>query len=135
MQALQLRVARKTLVAGGVAAFELRSPDGVELPAFTAGAHVDVFLRDGLVRVTPDGHSAPIDAALPDRWLLHVGLDRVSGQLWVGTQDGAARLGRDDHEILRLGAELPNPCVHVVAAVPEGTWLGTEDGTLFLPRR
>jgi len=50
MQTLQLRVARKSMEAGGVAAFELRSPDGVELPAFTAGAHVDVFLRDGLVR-------------------------------------------------------------------------------------
>ena len=100
------------------------APDG--------GAYV-ATLRDGLVRVTPDGHSVPIDAALSDRWLLHVGLDRLTGQLWVGTQDGAARLGRD-HDILRLGAELPNPCVHVVAALPEGTWLGTEDGTLFLPR-
>jgi len=40
-----------------------------------------------------------------------------------------------DRDILRLAAELPNPCVHAVAALPEGTWLGTEGGTLFFPGR
>ncbi|WP_322469613.1 PDR/VanB family oxidoreductase [Hydrogenophaga sp. SNF1] len=50
MQALRLRVARKSREAAGVAAFELRSLDGSALPPFTAGAHVDVLLREGLVR-------------------------------------------------------------------------------------
>ena len=36
--------------AADVIGIELRSPDGAELPAFTAGAHVDLHLPGGLVR-------------------------------------------------------------------------------------
>jgi vanillate O-demethylase ferredoxin subunit len=47
---LELRVARKTLEAEGIAGFELVSASGGELPAFSAGAHLDVHLPGGLVR-------------------------------------------------------------------------------------
>lgn len=33
-----------------IRAYELRRPDGTELPAFTAGAHIDVHLPNGLVQ-------------------------------------------------------------------------------------
>ncbi|HUP07713.1 MAG TPA: PDR/VanB family oxidoreductase [Caldimonas sp.] len=36
--------------ARGISAFELRAPDGRELPAFTAGAHVDLHLPNGMNR-------------------------------------------------------------------------------------
>jgi vanillate O-demethylase ferredoxin subunit len=47
---LEVRVARKTLEAEGIASFELVGVQGGELPAFTAGAHLDVHLPGGLVR-------------------------------------------------------------------------------------
>lgn len=39
-----------TLEAVGILSFELRPVDGVPLPAFTAGAHVDLHLAGGVVR-------------------------------------------------------------------------------------
>ena len=47
---LRVRVARKTVEAQGICSFELIAADGSELPAFDAGAHIDVHLGDGLVR-------------------------------------------------------------------------------------
>ncbi len=47
---LKLRVENKRLCAEGIAAFELVAADGGALPPFTAGAHVDVFLPNGLIR-------------------------------------------------------------------------------------
>ncbi|OAJ51851.1 flavodoxin reductase [Paraburkholderia ginsengiterrae] len=47
---LTVRVAKKTIEADGVCAFELIDPRGRKLPPFAAGAHIDVFLGDGLVR-------------------------------------------------------------------------------------
>jgi vanillate O-demethylase ferredoxin subunit len=47
---LDVRVARKTAEAEGIAAFELVGADGRELPAFTAGSHIDVHLPGGLLR-------------------------------------------------------------------------------------
>jgi len=47
---LRLRVARKTAEADGVCAFELVHPAAKKLPRFSAGAHIDVHLDDGLVR-------------------------------------------------------------------------------------
>ena len=46
---LRVRVARKWQAAEGVAGFELASVD-TPLPAFQAGAHIDVHLPNGLVR-------------------------------------------------------------------------------------
>lgn len=47
---LQVRVARKHIEAVDICSLELVSADGTELPAFTAGAHIDVHLPGGLVR-------------------------------------------------------------------------------------
>lgn len=47
---LKLRVNAVTDVAEGIKTFDLRSVDGQALPAFSAGAHVDVSLPNGLVR-------------------------------------------------------------------------------------
>jgi vanillate O-demethylase ferredoxin subunit len=47
---LSVRVARKTTAAQDICVFDLVSADGATLPAFTAGAHVDVHLPGGLVR-------------------------------------------------------------------------------------
>ena len=38
----KLLVTRKEAVADGIYLFELRNPDGAELPAFTPGSHLTV---------------------------------------------------------------------------------------------
>ena len=45
-----LHVARRTEIARGIHAFELRNTDGAPLPAFTPGAHVTVRTPGGLLR-------------------------------------------------------------------------------------
>ena len=45
-----LRVTRKQLVAKDITLFELASPDGQALPAFTAGAHITVETPSGVRR-------------------------------------------------------------------------------------
>jgi len=47
---LPVRVARKTAEAQDIAGFELVAADGAALPAFSAGAHIDVHLPRGLLR-------------------------------------------------------------------------------------
>lgn len=47
---LSVRVARKANEALDIQSFELVDPQGAALPAFTAGAHIDVFLPNGLIR-------------------------------------------------------------------------------------
>jgi ferredoxin-NADP reductase/uncharacterized iron-regulated membrane protein len=47
---LTVRVARRREEAQGVCSFELVHPRGRRLPEFSAGAHIDVRLRPGLVR-------------------------------------------------------------------------------------
>src|ERR1700756_1329080 len=47
---LDVKVLRKRVEAEGIASFELASPDGERLPPFSAGAHIDVFLPNGMVR-------------------------------------------------------------------------------------
>ncbi|WLI04501.1 PDR/VanB family oxidoreductase [Pseudomonas sp. FP597] len=47
---LEVRVSRKVVEADGVCSFELTPTAGIELPAFTAGAHVDVYVAPGLIR-------------------------------------------------------------------------------------
>jgi ferredoxin-NADP reductase len=47
---LTLRVDRRTTGAEGVVVLDLRSPDGTELPAWAAGAHLDLRLPGGLTR-------------------------------------------------------------------------------------
>jgi ferredoxin-NADP reductase len=47
---LRLRVDRRTTGAEGVVVLDLRRPDGADLPAWSAGAHIDLRLPDGLTR-------------------------------------------------------------------------------------
>ncbi|MGN6232471.1 MAG: PDR/VanB family oxidoreductase [Trinickia sp.] len=47
---MQVRISRKFAAATDIFAFELVHPDGAPLPAFSAGAHIDVTLPNGLVR-------------------------------------------------------------------------------------
>ncbi|MFM7009993.1 MAG: ferredoxin reductase, partial [Betaproteobacteria bacterium] len=50
MTTLSVRVQRRLIEAEGICSFELVSADGAPLPAFTAGAHIDVHLGAGLIR-------------------------------------------------------------------------------------
>ena len=50
MSDLQVRVARKNREAAAIYSYELVPIDGAALPGFTAGAHIDVHLPNGLVR-------------------------------------------------------------------------------------
>ncbi|GAB7545948.1 PDR/VanB family oxidoreductase [Cupriavidus sp. 8B] len=47
---LQVKVTAKTLLAEGIAGYELTPVTGATLPAFEAGSHIDVHLSGGLVR-------------------------------------------------------------------------------------
>jgi vanillate O-demethylase ferredoxin subunit len=47
---MQVKIVRKTTLAVNISAFELMRCDGAPLPAFSAGAHIDVKLRSGLIR-------------------------------------------------------------------------------------
>jgi ferredoxin-NADP reductase len=47
---LRLTVSRRETVADGVVAIELRNPSGVDLPAWSPGAHIDLNLGPTLVR-------------------------------------------------------------------------------------
>ncbi|MBN3851136.1 MULTISPECIES: PDR/VanB family oxidoreductase [Burkholderiaceae] len=46
----KVKVIKKQRAAEGICRFELERVDGAPLPPFTAGAHIDVFIRPGLVR-------------------------------------------------------------------------------------
>lgn len=47
---LEVRLKSITALADDINAFEIVSPDGQSLPAFTAGSHIDVHLSGGLIR-------------------------------------------------------------------------------------
>ncbi|MBP2292751.1 PDR/VanB family oxidoreductase [Azospirillum rugosum] len=47
---IDVTILRREDHAAGIAVFELARPDGAPLPAFEAGAHIDVQVADGLVR-------------------------------------------------------------------------------------
>jgi vanillate O-demethylase ferredoxin subunit len=71
-------VAKKETVAEGIASFELVSADGRPLPAFTAGAHIDVYLSDKNGQATDSGkelvrqYSLSNDSAETHRYVLGV---------------------------------------------------------------
>lgn len=50
MSQLQVKVINKTVEAEDIASFELAGVDGKSLPPFSAGSHIDVHIRDGLIR-------------------------------------------------------------------------------------
>ncbi|MGA7815396.1 PDR/VanB family oxidoreductase [Caballeronia sp.] len=50
MRQLAVRVAKKRIEAEDVVSLELTPIEGHSLPAFSAGSHIDVLVRDGIVR-------------------------------------------------------------------------------------
>lgn len=65
---LKVRVARRIEEAEGVCSFELVAEDGNALPAFTAGAHIDVHVATGLIRQ----YSLSNDPSERHRWRIAV---------------------------------------------------------------
>ncbi len=47
---MKVQVKKKVVAAEDIVAIELADPGGAPLPAFSAGAHIDVVLGDGLIR-------------------------------------------------------------------------------------
>ena len=78
---LQVRVKSATWEAPGVVSFELRALDSGELPAFTAGAHIDLSLPNGLIR----SYSLINAQTERHRYVIAVQKDRASrgGSKWV----------------------------------------------------
>ena len=79
--ALELRVRSATWEAPDILSYELRALDGRELPAFTAGAHIDLTLPNGLIR----SYSLVNDQSERHRYVIGVQKDRASrgGSTWV----------------------------------------------------
>jgi len=92
---LRLRVQAIRLQADGIHTFELVDPDGAELPAATAGAHVDVHLSGGLMR----SYSLSGDPADRTVWTLGV-LREVNGQGGSKAMHDSVRVG----ELLTVSA-------------------------------
>lgn len=68
-EALQtLRVERSEPVADGIQLFELRDPEGAELPAFTPGSHLSVRVPNGAMR----NYSLCSDSADRSRYVIAV---------------------------------------------------------------
>lgn len=47
---IDVRVTKKTKETDSIYSFELSSLDGLALPAFSAGSHIDIYLGNGLIR-------------------------------------------------------------------------------------
>lgn len=80
---LQVRVARKTREAEGIASFELVREGGGTLPAFSAGSHVDVQIPGGFTRQ----YSLCNDATEQNRYRIAVLRDPASRGGSVGMHD------------------------------------------------
>jgi vanillate O-demethylase ferredoxin subunit len=78
---LQLRVKATTWEAPNILSYDLRAPDGRELPPFTAGAHVDIHLGNGLIR----SYSLLNSQAERHRYVIGVQKDAATrgGSKWV----------------------------------------------------
>lgn len=85
---LSLRLAGIRYEADGVLSFEFRDPAGHELPAFSAGAHVDIRLPNGMIR----SYSLCNSSAETDRYVVAVARDAKS-------RGGSACM----HDTLRVG--------------------------------
>lgn len=87
-----VRVRRIEWEAEGVISVELQRPDGAPLPAFSAGAHIDLTLPNGLTR----SYSLLSDQSDNQRYVIGVGLDAAS-------RGGSAYM----HSQLRVGQIIP----------------------------
>lgn len=65
---MSLRVSRAEPAARGIQRFELRHPEGAELPAFTAGAHIKIKTLSGATRQ----YSLSNDPSERDRYVIAV---------------------------------------------------------------
>ena len=85
---MRLRVKTATWEAPNIVSYDLRSLEGGELPAFTAGAHIDLTLPNGLIR----SYSLTNPQCERHRYVIAVQRDRASrgGSKWL-------------HENLRAG--------------------------------
>jgi ferredoxin-NADP reductase len=92
LETITVRVQAVRWEAERVLTFELRSPDGSPLPEFTAGAHIDLELPNGLIR----SYSLCNDEAERHRYVIGVNRDANSrgGSAWL-------------HDNLRAGQLLP----------------------------
>ena len=88
---LKLIVKSATWEAPDIHTYDLRAPEGGELPAFTAGAHIDLTLPNGLIR----SYSLTNPQSDRHRYVIGVQKDRATrgGSKWV-------------HENLRPGVVL-----------------------------
>jgi vanillate monooxygenase ferredoxin subunit len=68
---IPVRVARKQALAEGISAFELVPAEGATLPVFEAGAHIDVHLARGEVRIVRPYSLCGVPGAA-DRWQIAV---------------------------------------------------------------
>jgi vanillate O-demethylase ferredoxin subunit len=77
----RLRVHAATWEAEGIHSYELRDPEGGELPPFTAGAHIDLHLANGMVR----SYSLVNSQDERRRYVVAVQRDRASrgGSTWL----------------------------------------------------
>ncbi|HMA97376.1 MAG TPA: hypothetical protein VKP30_32040 [Polyangiaceae bacterium] len=79
-------------------------------------------LRHGVYSI--DGQS-PVTATI-DPWILFLGRDEQDPEaVFIGTQGGALLVGAGGSRPL---VGLPNPCVHTIARLTSGLWVGTEGG-------
>ena len=78
---LRLRIKSASWEAPNIVSYELRSLEGGELPPFTAGAHIDITLPNGLVR----SYSLINPQSERHRYVIAVQRDRASrgGSKWV----------------------------------------------------
>lgn len=88
---LELVVSNVSDVALGVRTYELRMPDGQDLPGFFAGDHIDVFTPSGIVRQ----YSLCNNPAETNRYLIAVKLEDLS-------RGGSASM----HSALKLSSRL-----------------------------
>jgi hypothetical protein len=80
-------------------------------------------LRDG---VFPVGGRNHLPTTTIDPWILFLGRDALRPEtLFVGTQGGALLLEKQGPRAL---VGLPDPCVHAMARLSSGLWVGTEGG-------
>jgi ferredoxin-NADP reductase len=88
IQKFEIRIHGISWAARGIHAYELRPVSGSSLPAFTAGSHIDLYLRNGLVRsyslVNPQGET--------HRYVIAVNKD-------ANTRGGSSHV----HDALRVG--------------------------------
>ena len=95
MNTIAVRIVSKTQEAQDIAGFELASEDGQALPPFSAGAHIDVHIADGLVRQ----YSLCNDPAERHRYRIAVLRDPASRG---GSQAAHERLSEGD--VIQIGA-------------------------------